>query len=406
MKKPEAWIGAAEAIELLQVRPQTLYANVSRGRIRARPDGDDPRRSRYRRDDVLRLAQRRPGRRALQAVASGTIAWGEPVLPSAVSTVAEGRLLYRGQDAVLLSQQASLEDVAALLWGGEGLPPATAGKAEPSTATLIVTSIAPSITPATSSNPITRALVALAQRATQDLPSLGRTPAVLREDAARVFAEVLDALIGAPSSKPAPAHRRLATAWGRPRAQPLLRRALVLLADHELNASTFAARVAVSTGASLAAGVLAGLATLTGPLHGNVSLSVARLVERAAQVGVDAALREAIEQDRRPSAFGHPLYPQGDPRAAALLAALPLPPLHAELARRAEALIGEPPNVDFALSALTHALRLPAQAPLVIFAAARCVGWLAHGIEQALAASGPIRPRARYVGEAPRSGRR
>ena len=110
-----SWITAQEALALLQVQPQTLYANVSRGKIRAKPDGKDPRRSRYLRDDVLRLCKSTPGRRKAEAVASGAIGWGEPVLPSAISTVSNARLLYRGQDAVALSARVGLEDVAALL---------------------------------------------------------------------------------------------------------------------------------------------------------------------------------------------------------------------------------------------------------------------------------------------------
>ena len=100
------WLPATEALELMQVRPQTLYASVSRGRIRAKPDAADPRRSLYHRDDVQRVAARARGRRSVETVASEAIQWGEPVLASTVSTVAEGRLLYRGQDACLLDRKS------------------------------------------------------------------------------------------------------------------------------------------------------------------------------------------------------------------------------------------------------------------------------------------------------------
>jgi len=110
------WITAAEALSILNVRPQTLYANVSRGKIRAQPDSKDSRRSLYHREDVMRMAKRTNGRRTLEVVAAQAIEWGDPVLPSAISTVINGRLWYRGQDAVALSRTASLEQVAALLW--------------------------------------------------------------------------------------------------------------------------------------------------------------------------------------------------------------------------------------------------------------------------------------------------
>src|SRR3569623_1990765 len=114
------WRSAAEALARLKVKPQTLYANVSRGRIRAKADPADPRRSLYRGEDVERLAGRPRGRPTMEALASGALDWGEPVLTSAVSTIVQRRLWYRGQDAVRLADTASLEEVTALLWEAPG----------------------------------------------------------------------------------------------------------------------------------------------------------------------------------------------------------------------------------------------------------------------------------------------
>ncbi len=99
--------------------------------------------------------------------------------------------------------------------------------------------------------------------------------------------------------------------------------------------------------------------------------------------------------------FGHPLYPAGDPRATALLQPLALPPELGQIRDAVEELVGERPNIDFALAALTTIYRLPREAPLVLFALARSVGWLAHALEQATRGR-LIRPRARYVGPPPR----
>ncbi|KAF0132289.1 MAG: citrate synthase, partial [Xanthobacteraceae bacterium] len=118
-----------------------------------------------------------------------------------------------------------------------------------------------------------------------------------------------------------PVHRQLATAWGTDAAgAELIRTALVLLADHELNASTFAVRVVASTGASLASALSAGLGALSGPLHGGQTSLVEALFEEAERGGDAAGLVEKRlwRGDRLPG-FGHPLYPDGDPRAAALL---------------------------------------------------------------------------------------
>ncbi|MDP9602033.1 UNVERIFIED_ORG: citrate synthase [Variovorax paradoxus] len=376
------WLPAAEALELMQVRPQTLYASVSRGRIRAKPDAADPRRSLYHRDDVQRIAARARGRRSSETVASEAIQWGEPVLASAVSTVAEGRLLYRGQDACVLAGHATLEEVAGLLW--ESPSPRFAA----SSAVAL---------PGTQAAPLQAGLLALASRAATDLPSRGRSRSVLQAEAADAIGALADALLGAAPARDVPLHMRLASAWRRPRAADDLRRALVLLADHELNASTFAARVTASTGASVSACLLTGLSTLTGPLHGGASAAVQALMRSAAAIGAEAAVREWLAHDRPLAAFGHPLYPQGDARCRALLANIELPPAFGELRDIGEKLLGDAVNIDFALAALAAVHRLPAGAPLTLFALARTVGWTAHVLEQQ-ATGQLIRPRARYTG--------
>jgi citrate synthase len=192
-------------------------------------------------------------------------------------------------------------------------------------------------------------------------------------------------------------HERLASAWQRPQAADAIRRALVLLADHELNASTFAARVTVSTGASLAAALLAGLAALTGPLHGGASVGAAALARLSAEIGAEQAVRAYLAEGRPLPSFGHRLYPDGDCRAAPLMARFDLPQPFADLREAAERLVGEKPNIDFALAAMMAAYDLPWDAPMVVFALARSVGWIAHALEQ-LATGTLIRPRAQYVG--------
>src|SRR5580693_1498641 len=114
------WLTAAAALQVLGVRPQTLYANVSRKKIRAKPDPKDTRRSLYHEADVRKMARQHGGPRKATAVAAAAIEWGDPILSSAVSTVVEGRLYYRGQDAVGLSEERAFEEVARILWGVDG----------------------------------------------------------------------------------------------------------------------------------------------------------------------------------------------------------------------------------------------------------------------------------------------
>ncbi|OMQ33070.1 citrate synthase [Ensifer sp. 1H6] len=372
------WITAEEALSQLGTKPQTLYANVSRGRIRAKADPVDSRRSLYQADDVRRLAERHAGRPRASAVAAEAIRWGDPVLPTTISSIADGRLSYRGHDAVELSLTADLEDVATLLWQ-----------------TPNVTVQAANYVLADRSR-LAAALISLAARVADDLPALGRASPILRIEAADVLSTVAAAL--APWPEPLPLHMRLAIGWKRPAAAASIRKALVLAAEHELNVSAFAARVTASSGAALSAAVLSGLATLTGPRHGGAWLSVTQLVERANAVGVREAIRGILGSEGAVRAFGHRLYPQGDPRAKAIIESFEAPPLYGLLAEAGEDLLGEPVNIDFALASLAATFDLPDEAPMVIFALARTVGWLAHAMEQ-VESGHLIRPRARYSGQ-------
>ena len=393
------WIVAEEARTRLGVRAQTLYAYVSRGRVQVRPDPSDSRRSLYRAADLAELSQRKARGRKVAEVAASAISWGEPVLASSITTVEGGRLFYRGRDAITLSQTDTLEATARLLRGGNGValkrtsrPPVPAG-----------------------SDMRARAFAALAIRAGVDPPARGRNPLALAVEAATLMDVLTDAVAGGVSE--GPIHLRLALAWGQavrsrrgnapgvwgqggPGAD-LIRRALVLLADHELNASTFAARVAASTGASLAASCLAGLAALSGPSHGGAPEAVRELAAEAARIGPAIAIRSRLLQDQPIPGFGHQLYPGGDPRAADLLARVQLSPDYAALRHAAETITGQGANVDFALVAISEALALPVDAPFAIFAVARGAGWIAHAMEQGQT-GGLIRPRARYVGPEPR----
>ncbi len=330
---------------------------------------------------MARLEQRKARGRRQAAVAEAAIAWGEPVLASSITTVAHGKLWYRGLDAEALAETARLEDVARLLWacGDQRFPTQT-------------TSIAPG-------RPHDRMFQALAARAAVSPALRGRRPEALYFEAAALLDLLVDAVAGGPGQ--GPIHDRLGQAWGCGAAgADLIRRALVLLADHELNASTFAARVTASTGASLAACALAGLAALSGPLHGGMAVRVQAFADETRRVGPQAAVAARLAMGAGAPGFGHPLYPEGDPRARGLLSAFQPPDDQAHLARVVREVTGEIPNIDFALTALAERLGLPPDAPFQIFAIARCAGWIAHALEQAKTGA-LIRPRARYVGVEP-----
>ena len=220
------------------------------------------------------------------------------------------------------------------------------------------------------------------------------------ETGVRILRLLTAAVTGEPVS-PLPVHEQLAAAWHvPPQHSPLIRAALVLSADHEFNASAFAARVVASTGAHLYGSTIAGLAAINGPRHGGVTREVARLFD-------DPGKPERQPRDQAVPGFGHPLYPDGDVRAATLFDmmhdALPdSPALKAaeRLAAGLEAGGAGRPNIDFATVTLERALGLPQESALALFLLGRTVGWVAHALEQA-AQHTLIRPRARYVGPRP-----
>jgi citrate synthase len=374
------WITAKTAARRLGVKPQTLYAYVSRGLVAARANEEDPRARLYARADIDALiAKRRAGRRRAD-IASRAISWGDPVLESAIATVQDQRLIYRGRDAVAWAEHATLEDTARLLWDAPDVAPASLAKVRALRA----------------GDAKGRLLSFLAQHAAISAPTFARAKDDLASEALALLDGAIEALSGVGDA--APAHRKLAQAWGvSGRRADLIRRTIVLVADHELNPSTFAARVAASTGGALAAAALTGCAALTGPLHGEASARALAFLDSAEHNGVTATINAALARAERLPGLGHPLYRDGDPRAEAILAPLKPRPAIARAIAAAERASGRRANVDLALAALTLELGLGREAPFVLFAAGRMAGWLAHAMEQALTGA-IIRPRATYVG--------
>jgi citrate synthase len=184
-----------------------------------------------------------------------------------------------------------------------------------------------------------------------------------------------------------------------------LRAALVLLADHELAASTFAARVAASVRADPYAVVATGLGAVGGALHGGASLGVeAMLAAAAGPEDVPRVVGSLLRRGERIPGFGHFVYRAGDPRAAFLLREIRARAPGSPRLAVADALVREvvgrglpTPNIDFALAVLASVAGLVAGAAEAAFAVARTAGWLGHALEE-YARHTPLRPRARYTG--------
>lgn len=390
-----SYLTAREAAAALGVRPATLYAYVSRGLVRSEATGGRERR--YHAEDIAALGRRRQGRDA-GATAETALSFGAPVLDSAITLILDGKLYYRGRDVEELARRASIRAVAALLWQADA-----AAIFAPENLPVFGGDIALARRAVAPLAPIERCLALLPLAAAADLRGADTSPTAVARTGGRLL-RLLAAVIAAGEPSARPIDAILAEAWGvGASARPLLRAALILCADHELNVSAFAARCVASAGASLYNAVIAGIAALQGTRHGGASERADAFLGEALAVADPAALCAAYLRrgDRLPG-FGHPLYPAGDPRAALLLDMLeeaqrPLVAEGRRIAAAVGALIGQPPNIDFALALLRRALGLPASAALSLFILGRAMGWIAQAAEQ-YADGRLIRPRARYVG--------
>jgi citrate synthase len=253
---------------------------------------------------------------------------------------------------------------------------------------------------------IERCQVRLAALGAADLAALDLTRAGIVRTGRLIVGE-LAAAVGDGEPSPLPVHRRLAAAWRLDAAgADLLRRALVLLADHELNASAFVARCVASTAATPYAVVSAALAALSGRRHGGASARAEAMFRELGEASDPLpAMAARLARDEDLPGMGQPLYPEGDPRAAAMLAAaMTAVPARAAwidaVAHAAARLTGQQPNVDFGLGVVATVLGLPPGSALGIFLVARSAGWIAHAIEQ-YESGVLIRPRARYIGHRP-----
>lgn len=409
------YVSAAEATRLMRVKPQTLYTYVSRGLIRSVGQLDDKRRL-YHREDIQNARTRSLARRGRGAAAEGAVRWGgAPVIDTAITEITPEGPRYRGRLALdLARERTSFEATAELLWTGVlqhaperwqlGALPAgfaarldAAARGSPPLPILTLFALAAGLlgAGATVRGEIGRGGTLTAGRdlllvLAGCLGYLARRPGFRAPRNAAGIAELA-------------AHTLLA----RPSAAAVaaIDRALVLSADHELSSSTFAARVAASTGAELRACVEAALVTHSGAtLGGGCDVAEDLLHDAVTRGEVRRRLAHAEQAGQRIPGFNLPLYPRGDPRARYLL----------ELARsietrsarvrtiyafidEAEQRLGLRPSIEVGLVALAAALDLPERSASALWALGRSAGWIAHVIEQRLAGF-VLRPRARYGG--------
>jgi len=438
------FLSAAEAARRLGVKPATLYAYVSRG-VLSRGKAADGRASLFNADEVERLARRgRPRRPA--GVADITV-------ESAITEITGDSLRFRGLDATRLAVSRTFEEVAELLWTGELRSAREPWQARP--AALAAGRAAQAALPA-GTLPLERLQVIVPAMAATDPLRLQLDPAAVLAAGRSIIAGMVDCLPSTATSGPGasgsstsgpgtsgpgisgpgisgpgtsgpgvsgpgvsgpgasgPGQRVAERLWSRlcdRRASPALMHAmsaaLVLLADHELAASTLAARAAASVRADPYAVVGTGLGAVSGALHGGASLGAETLMGAASGPDdVPRVVAELLRRGEKVPGFGHFVYRGGDPRAVVLLDLVrraapksgPLAVADAVLAEIRQKSLPEP-NIDFAIATLARVAGMVRGGAEAIFAVARTAGWIAHALE-AYAGPGPLRPRAVYTGK-------
>ncbi|MEM1032613.1 MAG: citrate synthase family protein [Myxococcota bacterium] len=395
----EAYLSAEASCRRLGIKRASLYSYVGRHGIRTTKVG---RNRYYHRSDIERIAVRSAARRGHGPVAAGALQWGEPVLDSALSTIAEGRLYYRGRDVVAWWRTgARFEDVVRHLWE------ATEVSFVP-VAALRRRRRRPSAGGTTPVDHMVRRLLEVAE--SDPHAQAPASAATERARAARLIASLATTLGKATGShgRATSLSSRVAARLGRADASALVEAVLVLCADHELNVSTFAVRVAASAGADLYGAVGAGLFTFGGTQHGTSSLRANQFVTSACRRGVSRAVRERVRRGDPLPGFGHALYPAGDPRVPPLLeTARGFDGVGVQAAKRLREVdrvidevarvTGLEPNLDLGLVAVCRAAGWDGDIGSALFALGRGAGWVAHVFEQRRSPT-LLRPRARYVG--------
>ncbi|MGW7664282.1 citrate synthase [Streptomyces sp. NPDC054756] len=394
-----------EAAELLGVKPETVYAYVSRGHLSSRrvPGG---RGSTFDAKEVETLARRN---RRESTAGSGSAT--DLSVRTALTLIDADRYYFRGVDATELAARHSYEEVAEWLWTGRLRPGVTF--------TAPAASVAAARRAAGAlpehAGPVDRLRVAAVAAAAADPLRFDLSEEAVLATARSLIPTLVAALGPAdPADREGgPLARRL---WGRLSGRPadeatlrVLDTALALLVDHDLAASTLAVRVAASARAHAYAAVSAGLGVLEGPLHGAASgLAHRLLVEVLDRGDAGPVIAEELRAGRRIPGLGHRLYAGEDPRARllfTLLADLPRcePALAAAHDIVATAARHTPlhANVDLALAVFTASHAMPATAGETIFAVGRTAGWIAHALEEYGERPLRMRPTGQYTGPRP-----
>jgi len=389
------YYSAEEAIRRLGISRNTLYSYVSRGLVRSEPDSRERRTKRYHAQDVERLASRSEVHKAPRDALKKAVAWGAPLLDSAITLIEDENFYYRGKSALFMAEHGTFAETITLLWE-------PAGKFQLQSDGYIRDLIDQSLSeiPANQSA-LEIFLVVLALLNERDFKAFPFTLEATAKAGVAMLQGLLRIITG--SWTEFSVAESLARHWQvDPEYNPLIDAALTLVADHELNMSSFVARCAASAGCSPYAAVAAATQTFSGRRHGGNTERIYELLSEADGCkSLYDVIASRVKREYPVPGFGHRLY-DVDPRAHYLLSRLPDQRgyIREALAASTELLGDVYPTVDFALLLLERELFLPGKAGALLFYVGRIAGWVAHIMEQ-YSQDQPIRPRARYVGVSP-----
>lgn len=379
------WLTADEAADRLNVKKETVYAYVSRGRLTSRK-ATGGRGSLFRLADVDRLVARvRRGREATHDTVESDITF---ITPEA--------LFYRNRRATDLAESRTFEDVARLLWGFDSpSPPWVPARGTVRFCRRVIKTLPASALPVDQVK-VTAACIAAIEPPTWDI-----SPDVVATTAQRTLATMLTALPVKSdpvdvAGMPVPASPVAALLWSRLcDRQPsdaelrLLNTAMVMLADHDLAAATYVIRTAARAGVEPGGLLRLGIDVGSGPVKGSASLAIESLLHNMkSSATVEESLGMRLRQGASIPGFGHQVYPAGDIRASHILERLRhLTPKSDRLATvegviKTQEWRGLPaPNAGFALAAMTYVLGMAPGSGEAIFVISRAAGWVAHAIE-------------------------
>jgi len=383
---------AAQTAARLGVKPETVYAYVSRGLLRRERD---PRGSTF---DALEVEAFAVNRRRSASPTSAHPTTGMPlgVIRTDIADIEDGELLYRGRRARDLMTQPFAE-VASWLWDAARID-------APDTAIGSARAMVEALPPL--AGPMDRLRAALTGFAADDPLRHNASLPTLHRIGWTLLTGLPVALGGDPDDDIA---RSLVSTWGvrtDAATAEAVNAALVLTIDHDLAVSTFAARIAASARADGYVAIAAALGAADSPLHVSAAARTARLLSRVRRgMEPERALGEAVHEGNGIPGFGHPLYDGVDDRADALLPYVERMPdgeRTMDAVRRLSDAVAHRtssrPNIDLALAAMASAARLPEDAASTIFVVGRLAGWVAHIAAEYAEPAMRLRPRGEYVG--------